>query len=148
MGELIRPPVGILSLDEVDPVVRGYLRDATHQLTHNPLAPNRFGKAPVPTAEQFLSARKVGLESMRSIAEKMPESDELLVDIDRVPGGLMIPFIAMTVIGRRDLFHPDRTIITAEQFKEYAERVYRLMKTGKNSDDLAVVFFRRNKRPS
>lgn len=152
MGELISPPhIGAVSLDQVDPIVRGYLRTAeavAHQLTlpQKPLDASRLGKAPVPTSPQFLSARRVNLERMKFLVDNMPESDELFVNIDAVPGGLMIPFVASTVNRKRDPFHPDRTIITARQFKEDAGKVYKLMKTGRSNDDLAVVFYQRNKR--
>lgn len=147
MGELIGPPVVSTkpSLDGVDPAVRGYLREAITWQLYQPLDSSRFGKAPILTTPQFLSARKLDLENMRLLAEQMPKSDELFVDIGVVPGGPMIPFVAATVRGELRLFHPDTTIITALKFKEDARIVYQLMKAGKNGD-LAEVFFRRNKR--
>lgn len=128
-------------LDGIDPAVRDYVRliDPKTITIPQPLDQKRFGVAPIPTIPQVVSARLADTDKVRLLAEKMPPRDDLLVNIDTVPGGLMIPFVAAVVNGTRDVFHPDKSNITAKEFKDAARRVHGIMRVSRKKD-LAALF--------
>lgn len=126
---------------EVDPAVRNYVREIDIAILKAPppLDQTRFGVAPIPAIPHLTSARDANIVKVGELADRLPPREDLLVNLDTIPGGLMIPFIAAVVKGERGDFHPDRTNITAGEFKEAAKRVLKAMKAGKKRD-LAVMF--------